>query len=173
MKRQSFFDWAELPDSEYNARIGYLFVAMTIILGVPISLSSYSSMLLPQACLSALVGGAIPTLMFALRLRTGWGYISNRLVAKEVYYEMKQRGYLVKKDAESQMRDKLLNEYEVVPVLKRVDASASVLAAVLVACLVGVYIMGGALADGTSGSDLPAYCESRYFKAIAGGGACN
>ena len=178
MKLQAFFDWAELDDNDYFTRIASLVVALSLVLGTPITMSTFSSMLSPEALLSALVGGAIPTLLFALRLRTGWGYISTRLADKQVYYEMKQRGFLVEKDAESVMRDRLLNEYEVLPVLKRVDTSIGVVSGLLAACIVGIFILGGSGATDPNeqpSPSQPAFCQSRftYFKAIAGGSSCD
>jgi hypothetical protein len=90
MKRQAFFDWAELDDGQYYARVGYVFGLLSLLLGVPIALSASSSLML-ESVLITLVGGAVPTLAFVLRLRTGWGYISNRLSEKQVYYESERR----------------------------------------------------------------------------------
>ena len=211
--------------------MGYVFGLLSILLGVPIALSASESLTL-ESILITLVGGAVPTLAFVLRLRTGWGYVSNRLSEKQVYYEserqqthrtrtraklcassrlppstkptmpvparlctVNQRGYVVEKDSESAMRDRLLNEYEVVPVLKRVNTSAGAVAAILAACLVSVYALGGGgnpydpgylarmqsdemLAQreqqrAQSTSTKPAYCDSRYYKAMAGAGGCD
>ena len=90
MKRQAFFDWAEQDDGEYYARVGYVFAVLSLVLGLPIALSAGNSLLTLDSVLITLVGGAAPTLAFVLRLRTGWGYISNRLSEKEVYYESKR-----------------------------------------------------------------------------------
>lgn len=108
---------------------------------------------------------------------------------------MNQRGYVVEKDAESAMRDRLLNEYEVLPVMKRVNTSVSAVTAALAACLVLIFAMGEGgnpydpdylarmqsdeqLAQreqqrAQSASAKPAYCDSRYYKAMAGAGGCD
>ena len=56
-------------------------------------------------------------LVFLLRLRTGWGYVSQRLREKSTYYEENgasgRGGYVTEKDKEALMRDRLLDEYEV------------------------------------------------------------
>ena len=136
-------------------------------------------MLSPEALLSALVGGAIPTLLFALRLRTGWGYISTRLTDKQVYYEMKQRGFLVEKDAESVMRDRLLNEYEVLPVLKRVDTSIGVCIGIARGVHSRHFSPLAAAVPQIPTNNPPrasrrfARARFTYFKAIAGGSSCD
>ena len=84
LRAQSFFDWSELGDEEYFRRIGVLYAALSILLGLPVALSTYSAPTeVPQALLAAAVGGALPTLGFDLRLRVGWGYVSGRLTDRE------------------------------------------------------------------------------------------
>jgi len=115
--------------------------------------------------------------------------------------EAQSRGYVTEKDDEARMRDRLMNSYEVAPALRLVDTSIAAVLAVVLASLLGL----GGLPDaanpdaaysptylGRLGSDdemaaneqrraqerstKPSYCDSMYYRAIAGGeasGACD
>ena len=73
-------------------------------------------------------------------------YVSGRLTEPSTYYERNQRGFVVEKDREAQTRDRLLNEYEVRPVLRRVDRSMVALSVVILAAAMSLQLL-------TSGGD--------------------
>ena len=50
---------------------------------------------------------------FILRLRVGWGYVSERLKERKTYYEAQSRGLFAQKDRETQLRDRLIEKEEV------------------------------------------------------------
>jgi len=72
---------------------------------------------------------------FIFRLRAGWGFASQRLREKSTYYEAQQRGLFAKKDKETALRDRLVEQQVVAPALTKIDKS---LAAVLAALVISV-----------------------------------
>lgn len=201
LRREPFFDWAELPPAEYLQRMGGLFAFFALAVSLPVALQTYGDLprQLPQVLLASAAGGSGATLAFALRLRTGWGYVSNRLRDRTTYYEASGQkgggrgGFVVEKDGEAAMRDQLLEQYEVQPALRRSSSTAAGLALALVASLALLravapseepyeqytpqYLsrLGGD--DALAASEQrraqqaprgakPAYCDSRYYKAL-------
>lgn len=202
LREKPFFDWPEADDATYRRRLRDFCIAATLVL-VPVPLGTFVDLPreLPQLLLCSCIGGGGVTLAFALRLRVGWGYISGRLTERATYYEKNQRGWTAEKDDEAWMRDRLLDEYEVKPVLRRVDASLKVAAATLAALCLALQLVGGdadpneqysaaylarlrtddglALREqrrtAATDSNRPAFCAERatYYKAMAGGGSCD
>ena len=199
LRREPFFDWAELKDqSQYIRRLANVYALVVVFLGLPIALTSYTDIPaeLPQALLGANLCGLVFLFVFLLRLRAGWAYVSERLSNAETYYEVGRgggaRGYVATKDAEEKMRDRLLLQYEVQPVTRRLDTTLAPVGAALVASLVLLFVLGGdSGVDDSLGlrSDSeaaareqrraqergpkPAYCSDRFYRARAGGSACD
>lgn len=204
LRNEAFFSWPETE--EFGKRLSYVWIPATLLVSLPIALSTYSAAeQLPAALLAANVGGSAILFAFLLRLRVGWGYVSERLNSKETYYEENgasgRGGYVVAKDAELAMRDRLLEKYEVQPPLKRVDSALRIAAISLVTSFIllrfvaapydpyeqyGQAYLSRLESDPTlarkeqeraqQSSSKPAYCGSRYYSAIAGGTAsriCN
>uniref|UniRef100_A0A6S9UH15 Uncharacterized protein n=1 Tax=Chrysotila carterae TaxID=13221 RepID=A0A6S9UH15_CHRCT len=198
LREEPFFDWAELPDEQLVQRLAALYSFFAIVISLPIALTTFATAeTLPQALLATHVGGSGVVLAFLLRLRTGWGYVSMRLRDRQTYYEENgasgRGGYLAEKDAEATMRDRLLDDYEVQPVLRKVDRLSAVvggslgLAAIALRTLTpddpykqfsNDYLSQLQMDDklaakeqqrAQSQSLKPSYCDSRYYKAIAGG----
>ena len=194
MRAQAFFDWPEQVD--YAGRIARLFGALSLVFGLPVALSTFDDLPqeLPQVILASSFSSGVLVLCFVLRLRQGWGYVSSRLTDRYTYFEKNQRGYQVEKNRATMLRDRLLDEYDVQPTLKRIDSSLLKVVGATAACLVALQIsMGGSdpyerfspeylgqlqqneqLAASEQDraqrqAALPAYCDSRYYKAVAGG----
>jgi len=200
LRAEPFFGWAE--SDEYLKKVLRLLAAFSLLLGLPISLVTYDDQprQLLQAILAAVIGGSLPTLGFVLRLRAGWGFVSGRLTAPSTYFEVNERGFEKEKDAETRLRDRYMNEYEVLPAMRRVDRSFAITAAVLATSFIGLQAVtdfadpyeqysssylsklqsDDALAEREARRGeqrlKPAYCDSRYYTAIAGGesnGSCD
>ena len=78
---------------------------------------------LPELLVAANIGTTVALVPFVLRLRIAWGFVSSRLKARTTYYEANQRGYEAKKDKGDLLRDRLVEETQVRPILERVDRS--------------------------------------------------
>lgn len=163
-----------------------------------------SALVRSQVLLATNVGSSGVVVAFLLRLRVGWGYVSQRLREESTYYEENgasgRGGYVAEKDAEAKMRDRLLEEYEVQPTLKRVDRTLKPVVVALTVSAIALRLLAPsdpyeqysqAYLSQLGGderlayfeqqraqqeSSKPSYCNSRYYKAIAGGdssGVCN
>jgi len=214
LQRQPFYNWAK-DDEGYRDKLFALYRFITLFASLPIAYVTYNRLPfeLPQLLLSANIGTFAVMLAFVARLRVGYGFVSQRLREKETYFEAQQRGLIFRKDRETVLRDRLTEESQVAPALKRIDAS---LAALFVALFLtlgsgeALTIIEGEAGPATLktviGSDAqdytnrlkgdasfakreqeralrrgdadgtgvkPVYCDSRYYKIIAGGGGCD
>lgn len=210
LRSQAFYDWAD-SDEGYSSKLQSLYVAIMLLLSLPISYTTYNVLPfeLPQLFLAANLGTLGIMVPFVFRLRVGWGFVSRRLKQKATYYEAEQRGLLARKDRATQTRDRLIEKTEVRPCLRRIDVSIfallsglflTVAAAEAVTIIEGENgpstlkaIQGDAAIDYTNrlrGDDefaareqararrkadengegvRPVYCDSRYYKILAGG----
>jgi len=212
LRKEPFYDWADTSDT-YTSKLGDLYKGTMLFISLPIAYTTYNVLPneLPQIFLAANIGTFGAMLPFVLRLRVGWGFVSERLREKETYFEAQQRGLFARKDKEEIARDKLIYKTQVAPVLRRIDASIF-----LIAVLLGLSVVSGevlALSLGEAGPSTlktfvgqdarditnrlraddefaareqerarrkmkedgtgvkPAYCDSRYYRILAGGNA--
>jgi len=210
LRSQAFYDWAD-SDEGYSSKLQGLYVAIMLLLSLPISFTTYNQLPfeLPQLLLAANLGTLGIMVPFVFRLRVGWAFVSRRLKQKATYYEAEQRGLLARKDRATQTRDRLIEKTEVRPNLRRIDVSflallfglfLTVTAAEAITIIEGENgpstlkaIQGDAAIDYTNrlrGDDefaareqararrkadengegvKPVYCDSRYYKILAGG----
>lgn len=210
LRSQAFYDWAD-SDEGYSSKLQGLYVAIMLLLSLPISYTTYNQLPfeLPQLLLSANLGTLAIMVPFVFRLRVGWAFVSRRLKQKATYYEAEQRGLLARKDRATQTRDRLIEKTEVRPNMRRIDASILALlfglfltftAAEAITIIEGESgpstlktVYGDAAIDYTNrlrGDDefaareqaraqrkadengeglKPVYCDSRYYKILAGG----
>jgi len=205
LRRSPFFDWAELSEEGYWAKLRVVYILLMVLLALPISYQSYPILPgdLPQLLLTAHIGGGFALLAFVGRLRSGWSFVGSRLRSKEFYYEEKQRGFLSTKDRDTLARDQLVEQGEVAPVVARLDGSLLKVAASVVVAVValnGITYLESRLAlqelqggearrfesrlnddlarraqeralskEQRGGEAKPQYCDSRYYKVLAGG----
>jgi len=191
LRAEPFFDWAELAWPMLRQRLLLLY-AGAFAFSLPIALSTYGSLAeLPLALLGSSVGASGVTFAFVLRLRIGWSYVSGRLRDSTVYYERNQRGYEVKKDESVRARDKLIDEFEVQPMLRKVDDALKAGGLALALSALALHLLSPApyaqlepsylsslSADDAlaareqrraqAGAERPSFCESRYYQAVAG-----
>lgn len=208
LRRQPFYDWVD-DDERYKARLFNLYANLMIFLSLPISYTTFNVLPfeLPQLFLAANLGTLCAMVPFVVRLRVGYGFVSKRLKEKSSYYEANQRGLFARKAPEAVLRDRLLEQQQVAPAVKRIELSlAALFLAILLSLGVGevVTILEGEAGPTTlktlmgdqatqfnnrlrgddefaareqkraqrkaeTGSLKPTYCDSRYFKILAGG----
>jgi hypothetical protein len=196
---QPFFDWANRDSGDVGllTRLGILYVVVFAAVCYPISGATFTQEngYLWQKVTAANVGATILLLFLMIRLYTGWGYIGSRLKSKVIEYEETgwYDGDWEKKTEAELLRDRLLYNSNVKPVverLKRFTAGISV-AALLSVVSFQVAVRNGPplfdqydpavlerlryddkLADtaARNSGGKPAYCDSRYYRAVANGG---
>lgn len=205
LRRQSFMDWP--ADDGYSKRLVELYQGITLFLSLPIAYTTYYNLPqeLPNLLVAANLGTVAAMVPFVLRLRVGWGFVSSRLLERTTYYEANQRALTKRKEKGDLLRDRLLEENEVRPVLKRIDSSLFALALALVLSFGSTEVVtalqgesGPATLKTLYGDEArrfdnrlkgddefaaeqqrraqsrgegtqPAYCDSRYYKILAGG----
>jgi len=103
LRNEPFFRWAE--QDGFQKRLASVWLPATLFVSLPIALSTYDAQQLPAVLLAANVGGSAVVVAFCLRLRAGFGYVSERLTSKETYYEDNgasgRGGFLAEKDPEA------------------------------------------------------------------------
>lgn len=208
LRSQAFYEWAE--SDEYSSKLTNLYGIIMLFAALPISYSTFYNLPneLPQLFLAANIGTFPVMIAFVLRLRVGWGFVSQRLNARKIYYEAQQTGLFARKDKETRMRDKLILQSEVQPCLGRIDRSLIALVGGLIISLSAGEALTIALGDAgpvtlktvmgddarrfenrlkfdddfareeqrraqsrgdMNGQAMPTYCNSRYYKILAGG----
>jgi|TARA_B100000513_G_scaffold127683_1_gene56803 hypothetical protein len=210
LRRDAFYDWAS-EDEGYRSKLIGLYQNTMLFLSLPISFTTFNQLPyeLPQLLLAANIGTSAVLFAFVLRLRLGWGFVSNRLKARATYFEANERANVARKDRETSLRDRLIEQQEVQPALKRIDVSLAAIGAALVLSLAAgqaiTAIEGEAgpstlktlygedsrrfenrlkgddefalreqtrarrKADEDGNGVKPLYCDSRYYKILAGG----
>ena len=206
LRGQPFMDWAD--DDEYTGKLSTLYQAITLFLSLPIAYTTFYNLPeeLPELLVAANIGTTVAMVPFVLRLRIAWGFVSSRLKARTTYYEANQRGYEAKKDKGDLLRDRLVEETQVRPILERVDRSLFALTLAVALSFASAEVVTAVRGDAAPatlktlvGDDArrfdnrlrgdddfareqqrraqardpndikPAYCDSRYYKILAGG----
>lgn len=210
MKEKPFMDWA--VDDKWQIRLGLLYAAVTAVVSLPISYSTYPVLPeeLKELVLSSHIGTGAALLVFVARLRVGWGYVSGRLRNRINYYEeggasgrVGTRGFEARKDSATLLRDRLVEKEEVQPRLERINGVVTPLLLSIVLAIAALdrsevatlKVLSGdeaisytnrlrkddefaareqakALEKALRGGQVrPTYCDSRYYKILAGGNA--
>jgi Conserved in the green lineage and diatoms 27 len=195
---QPLFDWANRDSGDLGllTRLGIVYGIVFAVVCYPISGATFTQEgYLWQKLAAANVGATILLLFVMIRIYTGWGYIGSRLKSKVIEYEETgwYDGDWERKTEAELLRDRLLYNGNVKPVLDRLQrfTAGTVLAAVLSVASFQLAMMNSpplfdqydpvllerlryddTLADTAAqqSGGKPAYCDSRYYRAVANGG---
>lgn len=179
--------------------MSYLYGASFIFPSLPIAAITYELDRQPlQALLAANVGSMALTFVILVRLYVGWSYVGDRLEKDVGYYEESgwYDGFLSVKPKDVRARDELLFKFEVEPVLARVTKFTALVGVAFIASILAFKLAApldpygqfeSSYLDNLRGDDAaamreaqeagarsnkPTYCDSRYYKAVAGGNGC-
>lgn len=122
LRESPMYTWAELNNSEYAKKLTTLFLAVSSILGGPISAQTFAPAEQPLECfLSTASSGLVVVVLSVLRVYLGWSYVGNRLLSAVIPYEETgwYDGQIWAKPPEVLARDRLLGLYVVKPALGR------------------------------------------------------
>ncbi|GMI48136.1 hypothetical protein TrCOL_g12082 [Triparma columacea] len=191
---EPFFDWATEGGglvTKLSVLYGVLFAAVCY----PISCQTWTmDGYILQRLTASNIGALGTVLVFLVRLFSGWSYIGSRLKSDFVIYEETgwYDGAVEKKSKEAKMRDTLVYNDDVRPVVDRLKTICLALAATW-ALSAGLFANVASMKpifneydpnfinQLNANDDLaeiaakkangrPTYCDSRYYKAVAGGG---
>jgi len=214
LKETFLFDWPLQGMPQFAQKVGACFL-FWFLFSLPIASETWSADTeVAPRILASVLGGAVPTCLILLRLFFGVKMVADRLDQDAVYFESDERrpttavdlqrlGYRNQgatwiKPEEIAARDKLIKQFEVAPVLDRIQKGTAVLIAVIVLglpaysystsssyfdprftesearldLLRSTSYEGVANREGERLRELgnkPAYCYNRYYKAVATG----
>ncbi len=193
LKEQPFFDWP--LTKSFPVKMAALYAGFYLLVCWPISGATFTqSGYFLQKVFAANVGALGVLLAFSLRLSSGWGYVGSRLISEYVEYEETgwYDGNVNKKSKEAFIRDKLLYEGEVEEV-ESLTKKVTLFLAVAWIASIGIFgvvasqkpmfneydartlnelVIDEKLAEkaARASGGKPTYCNSRYYRAVAGGG---
>eukprot|EP00640_Fibrocapsa_japonica_P002413 CAMPEP_0113935230 /NCGR_PEP_ID=MMETSP1339-20121228/2415_1 /TAXON_ID=94617 /ORGANISM="Fibrocapsa japonica" /LENGTH=274 /DNA_ID=CAMNT_0000937301 /DNA_START=205 /DNA_END=1029 /DNA_ORIENTATION=- /assembly_acc=CAM_ASM_000762 len=190
LKEAPLFAWAQRDD--FLLRIALVYAFFFGPISYPIAQVSYPYPdQLVERIASANVGAVIATVALVLRLYVGWSYIGEKLEQDTVYYEKGgwYDGAQWVKPPDVRFKDQLRAEEEVKPVVARLKKVLLGCAVLAVASLLAFKFLSAGDYDPYDPKYLetltiddkaaeiaaekargkPAYCGSRYYKALSGG----
>lgn len=197
---QPFFDWASTGTKGLLTRLVILYNIMYWMICYPISGGTYTMEgYMIQKIVCSNVGAMFVILAFMIRLYSGWNYIGERLTSKVIEYEETGwfDGQFALKTENELKRDRFLYNSDVKPVVERLKLFLLSTIGLTISSLIALNIattakplpfdqynpailerltyddkLANKASEATSGK--PAYCDSRYYQAIANGGqGCN
>jgi hypothetical protein len=193
--KQPLFGWAATGTMGLLTRLVVFYSAIFGLVCYPISGATFTQDgYLLQKLTASSVGAAFVILLLMIRLYSGWGYIGQRLSSKVIEYE--ETGWFdgdwEEKTEIELKRDRMLFNSEVKPVVDRLKVFTIGSGGLLLASILSYNVAISAkpmfnqydpsmlerlsyddkLADSaaTYTGGRPAYCDSRYYSAVANGG---
>lgn len=193
------FDWASRESGSKGllTRLVILYSVVFAVVCYPISGATFTQDGFElQKIASSNVGALFLIMMLLIRLYSGWGYLADRLKSKVIEYEETgwYDGDFELKTETEQKRDKFLYVSSVKPVVDRLKLFTLTGSGLFVASIIGFNVVNTEqfnqydptvlerltyderLADTAAMNSRghPTYCDSRYYRAVAGGGqGCN
>ena len=196
---QPFFGWAATGTKGLLTRLAIFYGIIFGVVCYPISGATFTQEgYLLQKLAASNVGAMAVIFILLIRLFSGWGYIGQRLSSRVIEYEETgwYDGDLEEKTETEMLRDRMLFNSEVKPVVERLKAFLWGSGGLFVASIVSFNVIlsqnpvfdqydptilerlsyDDRLADSAAlnSGGKPAYCDSRYYRAVANGGmGCN
>lgn len=123
LTESGFFQSCSAPLGQYLKTLAWVWVP-SLAIAMPVSAASFNPSKYPLEFILAACAGAAVFLTFAIvRLYLGWSYIRDRLEKSTVLYEESgwYDGQVWTKTPEIQARDRLVVEYQVQPIMRRLQ----------------------------------------------------
>jgi Conserved in the green lineage and diatoms 27 len=198
---QPFFTWARDSQSNFDLFVKFALFYMIMFAAIcyPISGATFTQDgYLLHKLVSSNVGAMFVTMLLLLRVYTGYDYIGQRLQSKYIEYEETgwYDGDVETKTKTELLRDRMLYTSQVQPIVDRLKLFVTVGTTYFIGSVILLNVvltkypvfdqydpdvlnrlsyddkLADSAAINTNGK--PAYCDSRYYRAIANGGlGCN
>lgn len=133
MRESWFYSWGTRHLRGYLTPVVVLWSLSWLFTG-PVAAVSYGpAKLLPQFLASGAIGSLVIPTLALIQLYTGWQYVCDRLQKQAVPYEESgwYDGQVWIKPDEVLSRDRLIVDYQVKPILRRLQRTFGVLAGIL------------------------------------------
>jgi len=196
---QPLFGWAATGTQGLLIRLAVFYGVIFGLVCYPISGATFTQDgYLIQKLAASNVGAMFVVLILMIRLYSGWGYVGQRLSSKVIEYEETgwYDGDWEEKSETEMRRDRMLFNTEVKPVVDRLRTFLIGSGGLFIASIISFNValsnkpmfdqydpsilerlsyddkLADSAALNTGGK--PAYCDSRYYRAVANGGmGCN
>ena len=130
-----FYSWATLELWQYSRKFFWMGMASSF-LAATVAASSFSPSRSPgQFLVATLMGATLIPILALLRLYSAWWYVSDRLHKETVFYEESgwYDGQTWPKPAAMLTRDRLIANFDVAPILRRLTISFGLAGTILLA----------------------------------------
>ena len=134
MRESWFYSWGSRSLRGYITPVVVLWSLSWIVVG-PVASASFAPAKYPaQFGVSAAIGALIMPTLALLQLYTGWSYVSDRLRQQTVPYEESgwYDGQIWVKPDEVLNRDRLIVDYQIKPIIRRIQKTFGALAVLLI-----------------------------------------
>lgn len=123
MRASWFYSWGTRDLRGYLTPLGTIWLVSWLVTGPVASVSFSPVRLLPQFLISAAIGGLVLPTLALLQLYVGWRHVGARLGSSQVPYEESgwYDGQIWVKPQEICDRDRLIVEYQINPILRRLQ----------------------------------------------------
>ena len=131
LRNSGFFRWVTLEPSTYTRRLGWVWV-WGVAIASPIAASCFPpERQLGHMLLSLLEFGIFCVALATIRQFLGWSYVRRRLSQPAIVYEESgwYDGEIWEKTEDELAKDRLVADYQVKPVMKRLYRTFGVIAA--------------------------------------------
>lgn len=131
LRASSFFRWATVESRRYNGILCAIWVGSWLLSGPIAAWSFRPERAFGDFLLAGAAGAWVPLLLVVGRLYLGWSYIYDRLNRARITYEETgaHDGDWWDKPPEVQARDRVLVEYQILPILARLRRTINVVSA--------------------------------------------
>lgn len=133
LKSSGFFRTATLALSEYSIKLCWIW-GISWIVAAPVAAASFApGKHLVQFILCGAAGASFGVILAVVRLYLGWSYVRDRLISPTIFYEETgwYDGQNWTKPSEVLTRDRLIVNYQVKPILQRLQKTLGILALLL------------------------------------------
>lgn len=130
LTESGFFQSCSAPLGQYLKTLAWIWFP-SLMIALPVSAASFNPGKYPlEFGLAAAAGATISLILAIMRLYLGWSYIRDRLEKSTVLYEESgwYDGQTWTKTPEIQARDRLVVEYQVQPIMRRLQRTFAAIA---------------------------------------------
>ena len=133
MSQSWFYSWGGRPLKGYLVPILCLWAASWVVVGPMAAVSFVPAKMPPQFVLSATLGALLLPTLALIQLYIGWQHVCDRLSQSAVPYEESgwYDGQIWEKPEDILNRDRLIADYEVKPILHRLQKTFAVLCGIV------------------------------------------
>ncbi len=138
MSASWFYSWGSRNLRGYLVPIISLWLLSWLVVGPMAAVSFVPAKLLPQFMISASLGALLLPTLALVQLYVGWNHVCDRLSAPAVPYEESgwYDGQIWEKPEEVMNRDRLIADYQVKPLMLRLQKTFAAIAGIFSFCLV-------------------------------------